>query len=152
MVTRRKDARYGDAFYLDAINELDVDAWADLFAKLEGDAPTGMDADTWAAIQGAHQGIRRVCLALVLPALCPANGFYELEVNSDLSIFIPERLLDDDHQDAMAKALAPPLWQMRRNRRHQRRYVLRPRGTWRAALCGRGRALKWVTHCSLLRS
>ena len=29
-----------DAFYLDAINELDVDAWADLSAKLEGDAPT----------------------------------------------------------------------------------------------------------------
>jgi biotin carboxyl carrier protein len=36
------------------------------------------------------------------------TGFYELEVNSDLSIHIPDRLLDDEHQDAMAKALAPP--------------------------------------------
>jgi biotin carboxyl carrier protein len=36
------------------------------------------------------------------------TGFYELEVNSDLSIHIPDRLLDDAHQDAMAKALAPP--------------------------------------------
>ena len=98
-----------DAFYLDAINELDVDAWSDLCAKLEGDAPTGMDADTWAAIQGAHQGHQAgLSLLLLLPALAQQTGFYELEVNSDLSIFIPERLLDDDHQDAMAKALAPP--------------------------------------------
>ena len=98
-----------DAFYLDAINELDVDAWADLSAKLEGDAPTGMDADTWAAIQGAHQGHQAgLSLLLLLPALAQQTGFYELEVNPDLSIFIPERLLDDDHQDAMAKALAPP--------------------------------------------
>ena len=59
-----------DAFYLDAINELDVDAWADLCAKLEGDAPTGMDADTWAAIQGAHQGHQAgLSLLLLLPAL-----------------------------------------------------------------------------------
>ncbi len=98
-----------DAFYLDAINELDVDAWADLCAKLEGDAPASMDADTWAAIQGAHQGHQAgLSLLLLLPALAQQTGFYELEVNSDLSIFIPERLLDDDHQYAMAKALAPP--------------------------------------------
>ena len=98
-----------DAFYLDAINELDVDAWGDLSAKLEGDAPTGMDTDTWAAIQGAHQGHQAgLSLLLLLPALAQQTGFYDLEVNSDLSIFIPERLLDDDHQDAMAKALAPP--------------------------------------------
>ena len=98
-----------DAFYLDAINELDVDAWADLSAKLEGDAPTGMDEETWAAIQGAHQGHQAgLSLLLLLPALAQQTGFYELEVNSDLSIFIPDRLLDDDHQDAMAKALAPP--------------------------------------------
>ena len=98
-----------DAFYLDAINELDVDAWTDLCATLERDAPAGMDADTWTAIQGAHQGHQAgLSLLLLLPALAQQTGFYELEVNSDLSIFIPERLLDDDHQDAMAKALAPP--------------------------------------------
>ena len=36
------------------------------------------------------------------------TGFFELAVNADLSIAIPERLLDEDHQTAMAKALAPP--------------------------------------------
>jgi biotin carboxyl carrier protein len=44
----------------------------------------------------------------LLPALAHKTGFYDLCVNSDLSIFIPERLLDDDRQEAMAKALAPP--------------------------------------------
>ena len=98
-----------DAFYIDAINELDVDAWADLDATLEGDAPAGIEETTWAAIKAAHQGHQAgLSLLLLLPALAQQTGFYDLEVNSDLSIFIPERLLDDDHQDAMAKALAPP--------------------------------------------
>jgi len=36
------------------------------------------------------------------------TGFFELAVNDDLTIAIPERLLDESHQAAMAKALAPP--------------------------------------------
>ena len=98
-----------DAFYLDAINELDVDAWHDLRAVLEGNAPDGTDKSTWTAITAAHQGHQAgLSLLLLLPALAQQTGFYDLHVNSDLSIFIPERLLDDDHQEAMAKALAPP--------------------------------------------
>ena len=98
-----------DAFYLDAINELDVDAWHDLRAVLEGNAPDGTDESTWTAITAAHQGHQAgLSLLLLLPALAQQTGFYDLHVNSDLSIFIPERLLDDDHQEAMAKALAPP--------------------------------------------
>ena len=98
-----------DAFYLDAINELDVDAWADLSTRLKGHSPEGMDDAAWSTIKAAHQGHQAgLSLLLLLPALAEQTGFYDLEVNSDLSIFIPERLLDDDHQDAMAKALAPP--------------------------------------------
>lgn len=98
-----------DAFYLDAINELDVDAWPDICAALEGKAQAGMDEDSWAAITAAHQGHQAgLSLLLLLPALAQQTGFYDLQVNSDLSICIPERLLDDGHQDAMAKALAPP--------------------------------------------
>ena len=98
-----------DAFYLDAINELDVDTWDDVCAALEGEAPAGMDESTWAAITGAHKGHQLgLSLLLLLPALAHQTGFYDLHVNSDLSIFIPERLLDDEHQEAMAKALAPP--------------------------------------------
>ena len=98
-----------DAFYLDAINELDVDTWDELCGAFGAQAPEGVDADTWTAIQGAHKGHQAgLSLLLLLPALAHKTGFYDLCVNRDLSIFIPERLLDDDHQEAMAKALAPP--------------------------------------------
>jgi acetyl/propionyl-CoA carboxylase alpha subunit len=98
-----------DAFYLDAINELDVDTWEELCAAFSSEAPAGVDGDTWTAIQGAHKGHQAgLTLLLLLPALAHKTGFYDLCVNSDLSIFIPERLLDDDRQEAMAKALAPP--------------------------------------------
>ena len=43
-----------------------------------------------------------------MPALAVQTGFYDLAVQPDLSIHIPERLLNDKHQDLMAKALAPP--------------------------------------------
>ena len=98
-----------DAFYLDAINELDVDTWDELCGAFGSEAPEGVDTDTWTAIQGAHKGHQAgLSLLLLLPALAHKTGFYDLCVNRDLSIFIPERLLDDDHQEAMAKALAPP--------------------------------------------
>ena len=98
-----------DAFYLDAINELDVDTWDELCGAFGSEAPEGVDSDTWTAIQGAHKGHQAgLSLLLLLPALAHKTGFYDLCVNRDLSIFIPERLLDDDHQEAMAKALAPP--------------------------------------------
>jgi biotin carboxyl carrier protein len=71
--------------------------------------PKALTPDTWTAIQGAHKGHQAgLSLLLLLPALAHKTGFYDLCVNRDLSIFIPERLLDDDHQEAMAKALAPP--------------------------------------------
>ena len=47
-------------------------------------------------------------MLLLLPALAAKSGFYDLAVNADLSIDIPTRLLDESHQHAMAKALAPP--------------------------------------------
>ena len=36
------------------------------------------------------------------------TGFYDLDVNPDMTIHLPDRLLDEAHQKAMAKALAPP--------------------------------------------
>jgi biotin carboxyl carrier protein len=44
----------------------------------------------------------------VLPSIAEATGFYELTVNPDLTIHIPERLTEKDLQDRMAKVLVPP--------------------------------------------
>jgi len=44
----------------------------------------------------------------ILPSIAEATGFYELTVNPDLTIHIPQRLTDDGLQAAMAKVLVPP--------------------------------------------
>jgi biotin carboxyl carrier protein len=36
------------------------------------------------------------------------TGFFDLTVNADMTIDFPSRLLDESHQKAMARALAPP--------------------------------------------
>ena len=98
-----------EAFYMDAAKALNVDSWETLAKVLGAESPSGLSDDQWQAIQAAHAGHQAgLSLLLLLPAMAAQTGFYELEVNSDLSIHIPDRLLDDEHQDAMAKALAPP--------------------------------------------
>jgi biotin carboxyl carrier protein len=98
-----------EAFYMDASRALNTDSWEALVSCLEADSAENLPDDQWRAIQAAHAGHQAgLSLLLLLPAMAAQTGFYELEVNADLSIHIPDRLLDDDHQDAMAKALAPP--------------------------------------------
>jgi acetyl/propionyl-CoA carboxylase alpha subunit len=73
------------------------------------DAPAELDQDQWAAIQAAHRGYQAGCEILaLLPLLAEHTRFYELKVLPDLSIDIPEKLLDDDFQTRMRKILAPP--------------------------------------------
>ncbi|HBO11276.1 MAG TPA: biotin carboxylase, partial [Halieaceae bacterium] len=72
-------------------------------------APEGVEEAQWAAARAAHRGFQAgMELLAVLPSLAEASGFYELSVNADLSIHIGERLLDAEHQGAMAKVLVPP--------------------------------------------
>ena len=98
-----------EAFYMDAAKALNVDSWETLANHLGENSADNLSDDQWRAIQAAHAGHQAgLSLLLLLPAMAAQTGFYELEVNSDLSIHIPDRLLDDAHQDAMAKALAPP--------------------------------------------
>jgi biotin carboxyl carrier protein len=76
---------------------------------LEGSAPEGCDETQWAAIVAAHNGYQAGMEILeLLPAMARFTGFFDLAVNADMSIAFPDRLLDESHQSAMAKALAPP--------------------------------------------
>lgn len=96
-------------FYRDLEQQLNVETWSDLTHALAGEAPDSFSADQWLDIQSAHRGFQSGTEILeLLPAMARFTGFYDLSVNSDLSIHIPERLLDSDHQTAMSKALAPP--------------------------------------------
>ncbi len=98
------------AFYDELNNRVDAEDWIELQTLLvEGATPDGFDDATWAAVKAAHAGFQSgLDVIAVLLSLAETTGYYELTVNSDLTINIPERLLDEALQGRMAKVLAPP--------------------------------------------
>ncbi|WP_072905260.1 biotin/lipoyl-containing protein [Malonomonas rubra] len=69
----------------------------------------GYDADTWAKIQAAHVGyeIGNELLGL-LCMVAEKTDFYDLKVEEDLEVTIPDYLHDPELQAAMKKVLVPP--------------------------------------------
>ena len=97
------------AFYEKVEELLETTDFTEVCAALKGAAPGGVSDEQWAAAQAAHAGFQLGTEILdILPYLASKTGFYDLKVNDDLSIHIPEKLLDTDLQDAMAKVLVPP--------------------------------------------
>ncbi len=99
-------------FYQDLDDRLACEDWIELCSVLdEESAPDGSEIDghLWAAVRSAHYGYQAgMDLLLLLPKLGQLADFYSLAVNDDLTIAIPDRLLDTEHQAKMAKVLAPP--------------------------------------------
>jgi acetyl/propionyl-CoA carboxylase alpha subunit len=84
--------------------------WPDLDATLKEGVPAfGFDDAAWARVRAAHAGhqLGLEILAL-LPLIADTVGFDDLRLRDDLTIEIPERLLDPKHQEAMRKVLVPP--------------------------------------------
>jgi acetyl/propionyl-CoA carboxylase alpha subunit len=98
------------AFYDELNNRLDCGDWIELQSALESsEPPTGFDGTLWQQVRSAHLGFQAGCdILAILPSIAEETGYYELTVNPDLTIHIPERLLDKDLQDRMAKVLVPP--------------------------------------------
>jgi biotin carboxyl carrier protein len=84
--------------------------WAELDACLRDEEPSfGIDAATWSRVRAAHVGHQLGLEVLgVLPLLGARIGFYDLRLDDDLGVVIPERLLDPQHQEAMRRVLVPP--------------------------------------------
>ncbi len=97
-------------FYNELNNRLAAQDWIELQSVLaQGQAPEGMDDDLWQRVRAAHAGFQAgTDILAVLPSIAEATGYYELTVNPDLTIHIPERLTDSDLQARMAKVLVPP--------------------------------------------
>ncbi len=69
----------------------------------------GYDADTWAKIQAAHVGYEMGNELLgMLCLVADKTNFYDLKVEDDLEVTIPEYLHDPELQAAMKKVLVPP--------------------------------------------
>lgn len=98
------------AFYDELNNRLPAQDWIELCSSLDSEqTPEGFDDANWALVRGAHLGYQAgTDIIAVLPFIAEATAFYELTVNPDLTISIPESLVVSDHQDAMARVLVPP--------------------------------------------
>ena len=98
------------AFYEELSSKLKTDDWLEITSALEKDAaPRGFSKGLWQQVRGAHLGFQAGAdIIAILPSIAEATGYYDLTVNEDLTIDIPTRLTDEDHQDAMAKVLVPP--------------------------------------------
>jgi biotin carboxyl carrier protein len=100
----------GAAFYSEVEQRLGVERWPDLDERLKSQkAPEGFDAESWQGVREAHLGFQLgLELYGLLPLIGHRVGFFDLRVNEDLTITIPERLFDRDHQTKMKKVLVPP--------------------------------------------
>ena len=98
------------AFYDELNTRVEAGDWVELCSILDADEPhTGFDAELWALVRNAHLGFQAgTDIVALLPSIAESTGYFELTVNADLSIHIPDRLTNSELQDAMAKVLVPP--------------------------------------------
>ena len=97
-------------FYDELINRLSAQDWVEMQTQLdEEQAPAGIADELWLQIRSAHAGFQAgLEIFAVLPAIAEQSGYFELAVNADLTINIPDRLTGSDLQARMAKVLVPP--------------------------------------------
>jgi acetyl/propionyl-CoA carboxylase alpha subunit len=98
------------SFYAKAVELTGLTDWAVLDVALRAStAPFGVSGVEWGTVRAAHLGFQAgMDVLLVLPYIAQVTGFHDLCVNDDLSIEIPDALLDPKHQAEMAKVLVPP--------------------------------------------
>ena len=97
-------------FYDELNNRVQAGDWVELCSMLDSEqAPEGFDSASWSRVRGAHRGFQAGSdIVAILPSIAEATGFFDLTVNPDLTINIPERLDDGELQEAMSKVLVPP--------------------------------------------
>ncbi|TNC82702.1 MAG: biotin carboxylase [Oleiphilus sp.] len=97
-------------FYSQLETGLDCEDYQALCKTLDKSAaPKGFDKDSWQAVRAAHSGYQLGNdILLLLPYIAQQSQFFDLKVNEDLTIHIPEALLASELQVAMSKVLVPP--------------------------------------------
>jgi acetyl/propionyl-CoA carboxylase alpha subunit len=84
--------------------------WTELEATLARETPPeAFDPAAWERVRASHEGFQcGLELLDLLPLIGDRTRFFELRVEDDLGITIPERLTDQALQARMKKVLAPP--------------------------------------------
>ena len=102
----------GIGFYRELEARFDTLEYSDLELLLGAASPpagSDIDAEFWASIQASHRGFQAgLDILKVVPYLALSTEFFDLKVNPDLSIHIPERLEDQALQAKAQKILVPP--------------------------------------------
>ncbi len=102
----------GLAFYRELEQRFDTFGYEKLQVILDAnEAPAGSEIDDalWQAIKASHKGFQAgLGILNVLPYLALETAFFDLKVNPDLSVHIPERLQDEELQAKAQKILVPP--------------------------------------------
>ncbi len=97
------------SFYKALQEKLATQDFTAIEQAIAGDAPQGISSEEWASVRSAHAGyMAGTELLAILAHIASTTGFFDLAVQPDLSIDIPERLTDDALQKRMAKVLVPP--------------------------------------------
>ncbi|MDX1692821.1 MAG: biotin/lipoyl-containing protein [Ketobacteraceae bacterium] len=98
------------AFYREMEERLGETDYRRLDELLRKDAPqAGFTEAEWSEVQAAHMGYQAGMEVLgALPKMAQAALYYDIKVNNDLTITIPERLHDEKLQGQMMKVLVPP--------------------------------------------
>jgi len=102
--------RDGEAFYAAVEQRTGELSWTEVDSLLKAKKPAkGFDDQEWQRVREAHLGFQLGNeLYSLLPLLADKVGFFDLRVNDDLTITIPDRLLDSAYQTKMKKILVPP--------------------------------------------
>lgn len=100
----------GLAFYHTLKEMFSVDSFLELHDILsQQKPPQNIEESNWDAIKAAHAGHQAgLDILKLLPYIAYQTNFYQLKVAEDLSITIPDKLLDEKLQEDMQHVLVPP--------------------------------------------
>ncbi|MEM9177806.1 MAG: biotin/lipoyl-containing protein [Myxococcota bacterium] len=100
------------AFYARVAEAIGSEDWSAIDAALRGgpiEALVGGDAALWAACQSAHRGYQVGAeLLLMIPRLGIQSELLDISVDDALEPVFPARFLDEENQETLRRALAPP--------------------------------------------
>jgi biotin carboxyl carrier protein len=98
------------AFYSSLEEKLNTCDFTEIEALLKNDkAQNGIDQEQWDAARAAHAGYQAGSeIFNLIPFITEQTRFFDLCVNEDLTINIPDELTDKTLQEEMAKVLVPP--------------------------------------------
>jgi acetyl/propionyl-CoA carboxylase alpha subunit len=96
-------------FYNQLDERLDCDSWKSLCEFLASSAAEKEFGDSISDVRGAHMGFQLGMEILsVLPYIGHSSRFFELKVNANLMVDIPEHLSDAEVSSESLRALSPP--------------------------------------------